>query len=125
MRVTLQHAATAPALLRGTIHWWPKQRELLSSLDGPERMHVWSIGRQTGKSSPAACAAVHDVSRKRRSSVPPRPAPRALRALMRSTGLKAGFGAGFKDDVSRVLGVDGVAVTGIVDPAGGLSSRWS
>jgi hypothetical protein len=59
--ISLVAAATDPRLLGGAIQWWPKQRELLASLDGPERLHVWSIGRQSGKSSLAACAAVHNA----------------------------------------------------------------
>jgi hypothetical protein len=29
--------------------WWPRQLELLDSLDGPERRHLWCLGRQSGK----------------------------------------------------------------------------
>jgi hypothetical protein len=62
VKVSLAKAASDPALLGGTIRWWPKQLELLDSLDGPERMHVWAIGRQADKSSLAACAAVHNAA---------------------------------------------------------------
>jgi hypothetical protein len=59
--VRLLKAATDPRLL-GSIDWWPRQLELLGSLDGDERLHVWAIGRQAGKSSLAAAAAVHNVA---------------------------------------------------------------
>ena len=36
--------------------------ELLTLLDGPERIHCWAIGRQAGKSSLAAAAAVHNAT---------------------------------------------------------------
>ena len=48
--LSLVKAATEPRLLGATINWWPRQLELLASLDGAERLHVWSIGRQAGKS---------------------------------------------------------------------------
>jgi hypothetical protein len=71
--VTLQRAASDPALLGGVIQWWPRQRDLLASLDGPERVHVWAIGRQSGKSSLAACAAVHNAApRDDRDTIVPR-----------------------------------------------------
>jgi hypothetical protein len=56
--ISIVTAASRADLLGATIDWWPKQLELLASLDGPERLHVWSIGRQAGKSSLAAVAAV-------------------------------------------------------------------
>jgi phage terminase large subunit-like protein len=62
MNVSLSKAAADVALLGATVRWWPKPQELLASLEGPERVHVWSIGRQAGKSSLAACAAVHNAA---------------------------------------------------------------
>ena len=38
--------------------WRERQLELLRSLDGDESLHVWCLGRQSGKSSMAAAAAV-------------------------------------------------------------------
>lgn len=41
---------------------WPRQLELLQSLEGPERTHLWSIGRQSGKTTLAALAAIHNAT---------------------------------------------------------------
>ena len=58
----LSVAVNDPALLGGRINWRPRQRELLASLDGPETMHIWCLGRQSGKSSMAAAAAVSNAA---------------------------------------------------------------
>jgi hypothetical protein len=60
--ISLAAAASDVRLLGGAVAWWPRQIQLLGSLDGPERLHVWAIGRQSGKSSLAACAAVHNAA---------------------------------------------------------------
>ncbi len=41
---------------------WPEQVKLLGSLEGPERTHVWAIGRQATKSTLAAIDAVHNCA---------------------------------------------------------------
>jgi hypothetical protein len=60
--ITLGAAVRDPSLLGQAIPWWPEQLRLLDSLDGDEQLHVWSIARQTGKSSMASAAAVHNAS---------------------------------------------------------------
>ncbi len=60
---TLVDAARDRGLLGSTIEWWPKQLELLRSLEDPQiRTHVWAIGRQSGKTSMAAALAVHNAT---------------------------------------------------------------
>jgi phage terminase large subunit-like protein len=41
---------------------WPKQIELLRSLEGPERTHLWAIGRQASKTTLCAMTAVHNAA---------------------------------------------------------------
>lgn len=60
--ISLVQAARDGRLLGAAIPWWPKQLALLARLDGPERTHIWSIGRQAGKSSLGAAAAVHNAT---------------------------------------------------------------
>lgn len=57
--VSLTRAALNPKLLAATLTLRPRQLALLASLEGPERMHLWAISRQQGKSTLAAMAAVH------------------------------------------------------------------
>ena len=60
--VSLVEAADDARLLGATMTLRPRQRELLAGLDGRERMHVWAIGRQAGKSTLGAIAAVHSAT---------------------------------------------------------------
>jgi hypothetical protein len=60
--IPLSKAATDPALLGGLIDWYPRQLELLGSLDGPEQLHLWPMARQCGKSTIAAAGAVHNAA---------------------------------------------------------------
>lgn len=67
MNVSLVAAAQDPRLLGAQfagsgLAWWPKQVGLLRSLEGRERTHVWSIGRQASKTTLAACAAIHNAT---------------------------------------------------------------
>lgn len=59
--ISLAAAAADPALLGGTLTLRSRQAELLATLDGAERLHVWAIGRQSGKSTLGALAAVHNA----------------------------------------------------------------
>lgn len=59
--VTLGQVVRDQQLLAADIPWWPAQLELFDSLDGPEELHVWAIGRQAGKTSMAAAAALHNA----------------------------------------------------------------
>jgi hypothetical protein len=61
-RVPLTAAARDPRLLGATLTLRPRQGELLASLDGSERLHLWAIGRQAGKSTLGAIAAVHNAA---------------------------------------------------------------
>lgn len=59
--VPLGRAITDPHLL-GTVKpdgLWPAQVELLRDLEGPARVHVWALGRRSGKTMMAALAATH------------------------------------------------------------------
>lgn len=60
--IPLAKAIEDPRLLGGRVEWRPKQRELLASLDGPETLHVWCLGRQSGKSSMAAVAGLWNAA---------------------------------------------------------------
>jgi len=61
--IGLVEAATDKRLLGAEIALWPKQRELLASLDGTsERTHIWSVGRQSGKSTLAAMVAIWNAT---------------------------------------------------------------
>ena len=59
--VKLGAAVREPALL-GTIEWRPSQLALLDTLDGAGQLHLWSISRQTGKSTMASAAAVQNCT---------------------------------------------------------------
>jgi hypothetical protein len=59
--VSLLKACTDRRLLGAAIDWYPAQRELLASLDSDRQTHIWAIGRQSGKSSMAGAAAVHNT----------------------------------------------------------------
>jgi hypothetical protein len=61
-RIGLVQAVDDPRLLGATLKLWPRQRELLASLDGPEGLHVWAIARQAGKTTLCAIAAVHNCT---------------------------------------------------------------
>src|SRR5918911_2766457 len=39
---------------------WPRQRELLAALEGGPRLHVWALGRRSGKTTMAALACLWD-----------------------------------------------------------------
>jgi hypothetical protein len=54
-------ACTDKRLLGAAIDWYPAQLEMLASLDGPEQLQIWSVGRQSGKSSMAAAGSVHNA----------------------------------------------------------------
>lgn len=56
--IPLGEAALDPRLLGARVPWRERQLELLRSLDGPESLHVWCLGRQSGKSSMAAVGAL-------------------------------------------------------------------
>ena len=60
--ISLTVAARDRRLLGATIELRPRQLELLASLDGLESTHVWAIGRQAGKSTLGAMAAVHNAA---------------------------------------------------------------
>jgi hypothetical protein len=55
-------AARDKRLLGASIEWRETQLALLARLEGPEAMHLWRIGRQSGKTSLAACASVHNAA---------------------------------------------------------------
>jgi hypothetical protein len=60
--ISLAQAAQDPRLLGATMTLYPKQLELLQILDGPENTYVFSVGRQSGKSTLGAMAAVHNAT---------------------------------------------------------------
>jgi len=60
--LSLAKACSDKRLLGAAIGWYPAQVELLASLDGDVQTHLWAIGRQSGKSSMAAAAAVHNAA---------------------------------------------------------------
>jgi hypothetical protein len=60
--VSLSRAAQDRRLLGATLDLYPRQAELLRSLEGDVRLHVWAIGRQSGKSTLGALAAVHNCT---------------------------------------------------------------
>jgi hypothetical protein len=60
--ITLARAIRDPRLLGGRVPWRSQQLDLLRTLDGPESLHVWCLGRQSGKSSMAAAAAVWNAT---------------------------------------------------------------
>jgi Terminase large subunit, T4likevirus-type, N-terminal len=60
--ITLDQAAFEPRLLGGRIVLWPEQRELIRTLSGPESMNLVVWGRQSGKSTLTAMAAVANAT---------------------------------------------------------------
>jgi hypothetical protein len=60
--ISLRKAAVDRRLLGASIAWRAPQLDLLRRLDGPESLHLWRIGRQSGKSSLAAAAAAHNCT---------------------------------------------------------------
>lgn len=60
--ISLVQAATDPRLLGATLTLWPQQLDLLTSFDGPERLHVVAAGRQSSKSTCAALLSVHNAA---------------------------------------------------------------
>lgn len=60
--IPLHVAARDPRLLGATLTLRARQAELLATLDGPERLHIWAIGRQAGKSTLGAMVAVHNAA---------------------------------------------------------------
>ncbi len=40
---------------------WPKQRELLAAVESGPRLHVWALGRRSGKTTMAALAMLWDA----------------------------------------------------------------
>jgi hypothetical protein len=61
--VPLSVAVRDRRLLGGLFErWWPRQLELLDSLDGPERRHLRCIGRQSGKDVMIAALALHNAA---------------------------------------------------------------
>jgi Terminase large subunit, T4likevirus-type, N-terminal len=62
MTSRLVRAARDPQMLGATLKLWPKQEELLASLEMPESTHIWAIGRQASKSTLGAIAAVHNCA---------------------------------------------------------------
>jgi hypothetical protein len=58
--ITVAQAAADPRLLGGTA-LWPVQRELVTAVDGSERLFVWRIGRRGGKSYAAALVAAYNA----------------------------------------------------------------
>ncbi len=67
MTVSLVAAARDKRLLgaqfaQSGLALWPKQDELLRGLEGPERTHVWAIGRQASKTTLAAAFGVHNCT---------------------------------------------------------------
>ena len=60
--VTLSKAATDPRLLGSTLELWPRQVELLRTLEGAERTVLIAAARQVGKTTLAAMLAVHNAT---------------------------------------------------------------
>lgn len=63
--MALVTAARDPRLLgaqfaQSGLGLWPRQVELLRSLEGVERTHVWAVGRQSGKTTLGALVAIHN-----------------------------------------------------------------
>src|SRR2546422_16367 len=55
-------AARDPRLLGASITWRESQLALLARLSRSQMMHLWRVGRQSGKTSLAAAAAVHNCT---------------------------------------------------------------
>ncbi len=67
MTISLVEAALDARLLgaqfaASSLGLWPKQVGLLRSLEGPERTHMWAAGRQSGKTTLSALAAIHNCT---------------------------------------------------------------
>jgi len=61
--VPLSVAVRDRRLLGGLFEsWWPCQLELLDSLHGPERRHLWCLGRQSGKDAMIAALALQNAA---------------------------------------------------------------
>jgi hypothetical protein len=60
-RVTLLEAVDDRRLLGMDFAPWPRQRELLASVDHGPRLHVWALGRRSGKTTLAAVVALHNA----------------------------------------------------------------
>jgi hypothetical protein len=60
--ITLEQAAFEPRLLGGRIVLWPTQRTLIRTLSGPTALDLVVWGRQSGKSSLTAMAAVANAT---------------------------------------------------------------
>jgi hypothetical protein len=54
---TIVQACDDPELF--AFELWPRQRELLEALEAGRRIHVWALGRRSGKTTLAALAALH------------------------------------------------------------------
>ena len=50
---------------------WPRQRELLEAIEGGLRLHIWALGRRSGKTTLAALARPSDRGSQQSLSVPP------------------------------------------------------
>jgi hypothetical protein len=59
VNVGLLAACVDPALLR--LDPWPVQRRLLAAVEAGPRVHVWALGRRSGKTTAAAVALVWDA----------------------------------------------------------------
>jgi hypothetical protein len=55
-------AARDRRLLGASIVWRETQLDLLGRLAGPQTLHLWRVGRQSGKTSLAAAAALHNCA---------------------------------------------------------------
>ena len=61
--VPLSVAVRDRRLLGGLFErWWPRQLELLDSLEGPQRRHLWCLGRQSGKDVMVAALALQNAA---------------------------------------------------------------
>jgi hypothetical protein len=56
-RVGLVEACDDPRLFGFKL--WPKQRELLEAVEADHRLHVWALGRRSGKTTLAALVGLH------------------------------------------------------------------
>jgi len=60
--ITIDQATRDPKLLGSVFDWYPEQLRLLGSVDGPERRHIWNLGRQSGKDLMLSAGAVHNCA---------------------------------------------------------------
>jgi hypothetical protein len=58
VRAGLVQACVDPKLLAFDL--WPRQRELLAAVEAGPRLHVWALGRRSGKTTMAALAGLWD-----------------------------------------------------------------